>query len=492
MSFTVSRESNLPPRSVYDYQQFRNRSAARQTTVVASESSAIDTIVSATTPSTAVCATTANHGLSGLSAVDGVTPVVGDRVLVWKQTTPSENGVYLAASGAWTRAIDPIYAGSVWEVLQGTLYGNRQIICTNDADPVIGTDAITFAVRPGGVGTGNKLARWTSTATLGDSLISDDGTRVQLGSSATTGIFNVERNTSSGAVVYARNTATSGNGTAGYYQTDSSASNSYATEHHATGGGSGLYAVATGSGNGIDVSVVDGFGVSIVPTGTGIGLNVNRNNASATNPVAQVIQDNGSGAQNAVEIRNDSTNAAATALYTLSTGGIAGFFESGTNASGYFYRNNASATAPTCVVWQDSATDVSDAFYVRNDGTGNTFVANVGGTNVVEINSSGTLIAKEGLRLANTRSVTTSPTTLDATDCIVLVDTSAVTHAVTLPAVADGRVVTIKDKANNAGTRNITINRGGTSLIDGATSKTINTNYGALRFVSDGTNWFLI
>ena len=279
---------------------------------------------------------------------------------------------------------------------------------------------------------------------------------------------------------------------AGDYQTDSAASNSYATEHHATGGGSGLYAVAAGSGNGLDVSVVDGLGVSIIPTGTGIGLNVNRNNASATNPVVQIIQDNGSGAQNAVELRNDSTNAAATTLYALSAGGIAGFFESGTNASGYFYRNNASATAPTCVVWQDNATDVSDALYVRNDGTGNTFVANVGGTNAVEVNSSGTLIAKEGLRLANTRSVATSPTTLDATDCIVLVDTSAVTHAVTLPAVADGRIITIKDVANNAGTRNITVNRGGTSLIDGATSKTINTNYGSLQLVSNGTNWFTV
>ena len=49
---------------------------------------------------------TSNDSLSGLSARDGVTPTAGTRVLATAQSTASQNGVYVAASGAWTRAAD--------------------------------------------------------------------------------------------------------------------------------------------------------------------------------------------------------------------------------------------------------------------------------------------------------------------------------------------------------------------------------------------------
>lgn len=51
-------------------------------------------------------ATTANITLSGLQTIDGVTVVADDRVLVKDQDSPSENGIYLAKSGAWVRAKD--------------------------------------------------------------------------------------------------------------------------------------------------------------------------------------------------------------------------------------------------------------------------------------------------------------------------------------------------------------------------------------------------
>jgi len=51
--------------------------------------------------------TTGNIALSGTSQgnTDG-TPVAGERVLVKNQSTASENGIYIAASGNWTRATD--------------------------------------------------------------------------------------------------------------------------------------------------------------------------------------------------------------------------------------------------------------------------------------------------------------------------------------------------------------------------------------------------
>ena len=52
-------------------------------------------------------ATTGNLvSLSGLLTVDTVTLVAGDRVLVKNQLTPSQNGIYVASSGAWVRSDD--------------------------------------------------------------------------------------------------------------------------------------------------------------------------------------------------------------------------------------------------------------------------------------------------------------------------------------------------------------------------------------------------
>lgn len=51
-------------------------------------------------------ATTANHALTGLANVDGITMASDEDVLVWKQSTASENGLYKTASGAWTKVKD--------------------------------------------------------------------------------------------------------------------------------------------------------------------------------------------------------------------------------------------------------------------------------------------------------------------------------------------------------------------------------------------------
>ena len=51
-------------------------------------------------------ATTANIALTGTQTIDGVAVVAGDRVLVKNQTNGAENGIYVAAAGAWARAAD--------------------------------------------------------------------------------------------------------------------------------------------------------------------------------------------------------------------------------------------------------------------------------------------------------------------------------------------------------------------------------------------------
>ncbi len=93
------------------------------------------------------CATTANITLSGEQTLDGIT-TSGSRVLVRAQTDASENGIYVSASGAWSRASDmdesAEFAGAAVFVREGTTYADVGFVCTNDADPAVGTDDINF------------------------------------------------------------------------------------------------------------------------------------------------------------------------------------------------------------------------------------------------------------------------------------------------------------------------------------------------------------
>lgn len=61
--------------------------------------------------------------LSGLGAIDGVTPSQGDRVLVTNTIGNAETGVYLANTNTWMRAPDSIGQGAIVGIQQGGNYG---------------------------------------------------------------------------------------------------------------------------------------------------------------------------------------------------------------------------------------------------------------------------------------------------------------------------------------------------------------------------------
>lgn len=92
---------------------------------------------------------TANVVLTGLQTIDGITLVTKDRVLLTGQTTSSQNGVYVVAPGAWTRALDAddndeITPGAFWFVEEGTTYGKTQWRCNNTGAITVGTTSITI------------------------------------------------------------------------------------------------------------------------------------------------------------------------------------------------------------------------------------------------------------------------------------------------------------------------------------------------------------
>jgi hypothetical protein len=90
-----------------------------------------------------------NIALSGVQTIDSIALAAGDRVLVRGQSTPSQNGVYIVASGAWTRATDADEAseltpGAFWFVEEGGTLGKTQWRIENTGTITPGTTSITI------------------------------------------------------------------------------------------------------------------------------------------------------------------------------------------------------------------------------------------------------------------------------------------------------------------------------------------------------------
>jgi hypothetical protein len=102
-------------------------------------------------------ATTANITLSGTQTIDTVALAVGDRVLVKNQTTTADNGIYVVAAGAWTRATD---ADTATELTDATVLVDGGSDAGNKGDiynfPTITTLGTTNAT-PVKIGEGNTV-----------------------------------------------------------------------------------------------------------------------------------------------------------------------------------------------------------------------------------------------------------------------------------------------------------------------------------------------
>jgi hypothetical protein len=94
-------------------------------------------------------ASTTNIAISGLGAIDGVTPVAGDRILCKNHTLSYPCGIYLASAGAWTRTTDADTASDLESaavfVMEGAVNADTAWVCTNNPPIVIDTTPITFA-----------------------------------------------------------------------------------------------------------------------------------------------------------------------------------------------------------------------------------------------------------------------------------------------------------------------------------------------------------
>ena len=140
-------------------------------------------------------ATTANITLSGTQTIDGIDVEAGDRVLVKNQTAGDDNGIYVVAAGAWSRATDANISAEVTPgmfvfVEEGTTNGDNGFVLTTDAPITLDTTSLTFTQFSGAgqITAGDGLSKSGNTLSVDDDNITlvADGTSLRIkGISAT-------------------------------------------------------------------------------------------------------------------------------------------------------------------------------------------------------------------------------------------------------------------------------------------------------------------
>lgn len=252
-----------------------------------------------------------NIALTGLSSVNGYTPSAGDRILVIGQTTATENGVYIAASGAWSRATDSDtdaeLRGYQYLITAGTnanyRYGN-----TNQSAITVGVTSITYqtisagetdpifsASAAFGITSGN-ITNWNTSYARSLTGISFSGTTLTLskqdGSTLTTSILLSTSNVTEGSNLYftdARARASVSAGTGISYNSSTgviSVSGTAYTDSSIRGlfsAGTGLsYNSSTGVFSSTIAQYTDALARAAISAGTGISYNSSTGVISST------------------------------------------------------------------------------------------------------------------------------------------------------------------------------------------------------------------
>jgi hypothetical protein len=109
-------------------------------------------------------ASTTNQAITGTYTLDGVALAANDRVLLTGQTTPSQNGLWLAQAGAWTRPLDyqaantaQAFYGMTVTVSSGTANAGSTWYISTTAAITIDTTSVTFTQLATGVGSGDVV-----------------------------------------------------------------------------------------------------------------------------------------------------------------------------------------------------------------------------------------------------------------------------------------------------------------------------------------------
>jgi len=294
----------------------------------------VDTVAQGLGPKAACqCGTTANITLLGLQTIDGYTTLAGDRVLVKNQTLSQFNGIYIASSTTWTRAIDmDVWAevpGAYTVILNGG-QADQGWVCIASETGTINVTAMPWVQFSGSAtyyaGTGLSLSSNTFS-------ITNIGTAGTYGSASAVPVFvtNAQGQVTSvtNTSIAIANTQVSGLGTISTQNANSVA----ITGGSINGTTIGASTASTITGTTITAnSSFSGAGTGL--TGTASGLSIGGNAATATTATTA------SSVTNSITFNSSGTGGASPVTYngstapTISYNTIGAPSTSGTNASG--------------------------------------------------------------------------------------------------------------------------------------------------------------
>jgi hypothetical protein len=231
-----------------------------------------------------------NITLSGTQTVDGVLLNEGDRVLVAGQTSGSENGIYVVASGTWARSDDAntdgkVKAGLFTFVTEGSVNQDSGWVLATDNPIFVGTTSLLFTQFSGAgqISAGDGITKTGNTlnvVTAGSDRIVVNADSIDLATAGVQGTYNIVTTDQYGRTVSAfLRTLTAG--TTGLSITDGDGVNAnpiislagdVVAIANITGNGlvsrtaTGTMATRTIQGTSNQITLADGDGVSGNPT----------------------------------------------------------------------------------------------------------------------------------------------------------------------------------------------------------------------------------
>ena len=437
-------------------------------------------------------ATTANITLSGTQTIDGVAVIAGDRILVKNQSTGSENGIYVADAGAWSRSTDAdnsvageVTAGLYCFVEEGTAASDTGWVLTTDNPIILGTTALTFVqfTGLGQITAGNGLTKVGSTIsaiTANSAQIVVGVSGIDLATAGTAGTYSSVTTDAYGRVTAGSNIGVTGDvsGTVA----SGALTLTLATVNSNTGsfGSTSVVPVITVNGKGLVTAVstatITPSSISAVAK-TGDTMSGTLILAAGTTSVAPLKFQAGvlqsSATANTVEWDGSllyiTTNAVArkTIAYTDSTitgnaanvTGIVAVANGGTGAAtltGYVKGSGTSTMTASSTI---PGSDISGSVAVVNGGTGATDAAtaltNLGAVAKAGDTMSGTLTFSSGYVIKSTgtgisAAGTTQGTGTALTKQINLISTAAAGTGVVLPTAAAGLTIIVINGGANA------------------------------------------
>jgi len=310
----------------------------------------------------------------GLLTIDGITVASGDRVLLKDQTAGAENGIYVAASGAWSRSSDAdtsakVTPGMFTFVTDGTVNGDNGFVLVTNGPITLGSTALTFTQFSGAgqITAGNGLSKSGNTlSVLGTTnRISVSGSGVDISSSyvgqtSITTLGTITTGTWSGTTISVSKGGTGATTLTGVVY----------------GNGTSAFTAATGA-----------------QIATALGsTNISGNAANVTGVVA--VANGGTGANNATTARSNlsAAQSGANGDITTLTGLTTAFtIPAGSTAAGLLSSTNAGVAAAGST--QGTATALSSDINIVTSGTGGVVVPGaVSGKYAVIVNRTGSAI----------------------------------------------------------------------------------------------------